>query len=69
MAMYVMIPVKKETKKLVDLAKKSRGAATYDEVIAGAFKQKSGWEILGPIHGIIKGGPPFVRDKSERTFD
>jgi|GEM_PF-2202048 len=68
--MYVMIPVRKETKVLVDAYKKAIGAKSYDEAIARnmAEHQPSAWDLLSPHVGILKGCEPFVRDKSERDL-
>lgn len=62
-----MIPVKKDTKKLVDERMGETGAKTYDEAVREAFRPK-GLEAIRELKGILKGGPPFVRDKRDRVF-
>jgi hypothetical protein len=68
--MYVMIPVRKETKDLVEAYKKSIGAKSYDEAIARNMAEhlQSAWDILSPLAGKFPGLGPFVRDKSERDL-
>lgn len=65
--MYVMIPVKKDTKKLVDERMIEMGAQTYDEAVREAFRP-IGPGPLRELKGILKGSPPFVRDKRDRNF-
>ena len=66
--MYVMIPVSKETKKLVDQRKRQMELRTYDETIA-ALARPNIIEALAPFKGILKGAPDFKRDKNDRKFD
>ncbi len=65
---YVTLPVSRETKKLVDERKKQMGLRTYDETVA-ALARPNIIEALGPFKGILKGAPPFKRDKNDRKFD
>lgn len=64
---YFMIPVKQETKKLIDQRKKELGAHTYDEAMRELARPK-GLDALKQFEGILEGCPPFVRDKRDRVF-
>ena len=68
--MYVMIPVRKETKARVDAYKKAIGAKSYDEALARSMAeyQPSAWDVLSPLAGKFPGLEPFKRDKSERDL-
>ncbi|HIH19987.1 TPA: hypothetical protein HA244_01845 [Candidatus Micrarchaeota archaeon] len=65
--MYFNIPVKEDTKKLLDELRDAMGTKSYDETVKKLARSKS-FLILKPLEGIIKGTPAFKRDKSERTF-
>ncbi len=65
---YVMLPVKKETKELVDVRRKEMGAKTYDEAVH-RLASRGVFHALKPFEGILKGTPEFVRDKRERKLD
>ena len=65
--MYVTIPVKPDTKKLIDDRKEELGLKTYDETLAALARKDIGF-VLEKHRGILKGAPPFKRDKSERNF-
>ena len=65
---YVTIAVSRTTKKLVDAKKKQMGLRTYDETVA-ALARPNLIEALEPFKGILKGAPPFKRDKNDRKFD
>lgn len=65
---YVMLPVRPQTKKLVDEFKDRVGAKSYDEAIAKAVKPAGGNELLKSIWGICPGLPPFVREKNDRDL-
>jgi len=70
--MYVMIPVRKETKDLVEAYKKSIGAKSYDEALSRSMAQHqpTALEVISSFaEHFPEGLGPFVRDKSERNFD
>jgi len=70
--MYVMIPVRKETKDRVDAYKKAIGAKSYDEALSRSMAQHqpTALEVLTSLAEVFPEGlGPFVRDKSERNFD
>jgi hypothetical protein len=65
--MYVTIPVKKETKELVDARRAEMGLETYDETIA-ALARPTLLEALAPFKGTLKGTPEFKRNKHDRKI-
>lgn len=65
--MYVTIPVKQDTKKMLDDLKTAFGAKSYDETVKEMAKANS-FRLLADLEGIIAGTPKFVRDHSERSF-
>jgi len=65
--LYVNIPVKEDTKKLLDDARSALGTKTYDETVRKLVRSNS-FLVLAPLKGILKGSPPFERDKRDRTF-
>ncbi len=66
---YVMIPVKKETKKLIDEMKEEKGTQTYDEFFRQELIGRNILVGMEKYRGRGKGLPPFVRDKRDRVFD
>ncbi|MFH0713511.1 MAG: hypothetical protein V1722_02930 [Candidatus Micrarchaeota archaeon] len=64
---YVMIAVKKDTKKWLDELKTEYEAPTYDELVR-ELAGKSIFKGLSKHRGILKGCAPFVRDKRDRVF-
>lgn len=64
---YSTIAVSRETKKLVDERRKELGAETYDEALKILARPK-GLGRLRELEGILKGTPPFVRDRRDRNF-
>lgn len=64
---YVNIPVRRDTKKLVDVLRKNMGTKTYDETLRHMARTNS-IMVLKDLRGIFKGMPRFERDKRERHF-
>ena len=64
---YVNIPVRRDTKKLVDVLKKNMSAKSYDETLRHLARTNS-IMVLKDLRGLLKGTPPFERDKRERHF-
>ena len=64
---YVNIPVKRDTKKLVDVLRKNMGTKSYDETLKKLARTNS-ILVLKDLRGLLKGTPPFEREKHERRF-
>ncbi|OIO26709.1 hypothetical protein AUJ14_01030 [Candidatus Micrarchaeota archaeon CG1_02_55_22] len=65
--MYVTIPVKPETKKLIDKRKAELGATTYDETLQKLAKRNAFTE-LEKLAGSLTDAPEFTRDKHDRKI-
>ena len=66
-AMYVNIPVRPNTKKILDELRKSLGTTSYDETVKELARTNS-FLLIKDLKGILKGTPPFKREKLERDF-
>lgn len=62
--MYVTVPVREDTKKLLDEFKEVLGAKSYDETVQALAKGKN-FMLLKGLRGMLKGTPKFVRDKRD----
>ena len=68
---YINLPVKPDTKKIIDAYRDSHGLKSYDETFKAVFKknQKGNFKLIADLEGIFEGTPAFVRDKRDRHFD
>ncbi len=68
---YINLPVKPNTKKIIDEYRKRHGLKSYDDTLLRVFeeKKKGSFEQIKDLEGTLKGAPPFVRDKRDRHFD
>ena len=64
---YVMLPVKRETKKKVDDRREEFGVKTYDETI-DRLASRGVYHALKKFEGVLKDAPRFKRDKLERKI-
>ena len=65
--MYVNIPVRENTKLLLDEFRKMFGARSYDETVQALAKRNS-FLLLADLEGTLAGTPRFKREKLERDF-
>ena len=66
--MYVNIPVKEDTKKMLDDFKEAFNAKSYDETIKQMGRENT-FVLLKGLEGILSGGRKFKREQLERDFD
>ena len=68
---YINLPVKPDTKKIIDAYRDSHGLKSYDETLKKVFKKnrKGNIKMLYDLEGSLAGTEPFVRDKRDRNFD
>ncbi len=66
--MYVNIPVRENTKMLLDELRKVFGSKSYDETLQ-KLAERNSFLLIADLEGIIEGAPRFKRDKRERDFD
>ncbi|MEK6953454.1 MAG: hypothetical protein AABX01_00480 [Candidatus Micrarchaeota archaeon] len=67
-AMYVNIPVRENTKKLLDQFREVTDSKSYDETVQKLVERNS-FLLIADLEGIIEGCAPFKRDKRARNFD
>ena len=65
--MYVNIPVKPETRDLLDMYREIYKAKSYDETLR-ELAQANSFLLLKDLKGILKNAPKFKRDHLERDF-
>ena len=65
--MYVNIPVRENTKKLLDDFRKLFGAKSYDDTVKELAKASS-FRLFLQLKGTLAGTPKFERDKIDRNF-
>ncbi len=66
--MYVTIPIKVETKELLDEFKRVLKAKSYDETVRELAKANR-FMLLAELEGSLEGTPKFQREKLVRDFD
>ena len=67
--MYVNIPVKENTKRVLDDFREVLGARSYDETVT-KLAHSSSFLLIKDLEGSLKGTPKFKRDKNGwRDFD
>lgn len=65
--MYENVPLKKDTKKMLDEFKEVFKSKSYDETVK-ELGRANGFLLLKDLKGIIAGSPRFEREKLERDF-
>ncbi len=67
--MYVNIPVKKDTKQVLDTFRRVLKTRSYDDTVV-RITQSCSYLLIKDLKGSLKGAPRFKRDKSGwRDFD
>ncbi|MFH0971774.1 MAG: hypothetical protein V1835_04370 [Candidatus Micrarchaeota archaeon] len=65
--MYVNIPVRQNTKLLLDQFREATGSRSYDETLQ-KLAHRSSFLLLADMEGILKGTQKFKREKLERDI-
>ncbi|MFH1246862.1 MAG: hypothetical protein V1644_00640 [Candidatus Micrarchaeota archaeon] len=67
--MYVNIPVKENTKEVLDTFRRIFGVRSYDDTVI-RMTQSCSYLLIKDLEGSLKDTPRFKRDKSDwRDFD
>ena len=67
--MYVNIPVRKDTKDVLDTFRDILKTKSYDDTVI-RITQSCSYLLIKDLKGSLKGAPRFKRDKSDwRSFD